>query len=219
MIHSFDVDLATEIGVNAAIILEHFNFLIAKNAANKINHHAGRYWTCNSVSAFRRIYPYLTEYAIRTAIQRLTDEGLIMTGEFSEDKRDRTIWYALTEKGEGIFRNQQMHFSKSTNAPSNIRPDTLLNNTNRSNNNISNNIYIGGNFKKPKMLDVEAYCKERKNNVNPQAFFDYYESVGWTVGKNKPMKDWRAAVRTWERREKPSTGRTFADMYREMDDE
>ena len=53
-------------------------------------------------------------------------------------------------------------------------------------------------FKKPSLDDVSAYCAERKNGIDPQQFIDHYESNGWRVGKN-PMKDWRAAVRTWER--------------------
>lgn len=53
-------------------------------------------------------------------------------------------------------------------------------------------------FEKPTIFDVEQYCIERNNNVDPQHFVDYYESNGWKVGKNS-MKDWKAAVRTWER--------------------
>lgn len=53
-------------------------------------------------------------------------------------------------------------------------------------------------FIPPTLDEVKAYCAERKNNIDPQHFIDYYESNGWKVGKN-PMKDWKAAVRTWER--------------------
>ena len=53
-------------------------------------------------------------------------------------------------------------------------------------------------FIKPTLEAVTAYCQERKNHVDAQRFLDYYESNGWKVGKNS-MKDWRAAVRTWER--------------------
>lgn len=53
-------------------------------------------------------------------------------------------------------------------------------------------------FKKPTLEEVQAYCLERKNNVDAEKFIDYYESNGWRVGKN-PMKDWKASVRTWER--------------------
>lgn len=55
-------------------------------------------------------------------------------------------------------------------------------------------------FEKPTLSEIEQYCIERKNNVNAEQFFDYYESNGWKVGKNS-MKDWKAAVRTWERSE------------------
>lgn len=54
-------------------------------------------------------------------------------------------------------------------------------------------------FIPPTFDDVSSYCRERNNNVNPQNFIDFYESKGWMIGKNK-MKDWKASVRTWERR-------------------
>lgn len=57
-------------------------------------------------------------------------------------------------------------------------------------------------FQKPSRSDVVTYCKERRNYVDPVRFYDYYEANGWMVGKNH-MKDWRAAVRTWERGEQP----------------
>ena len=53
-------------------------------------------------------------------------------------------------------------------------------------------------FVAPTLEEIATYCFERKNNVDAQRFFDYYESNGWKVGKNK-MKDWKAAIRTWER--------------------
>lgn len=55
-------------------------------------------------------------------------------------------------------------------------------------------------FEKPTLSEIEQYCIERGNKVDAQHFYDYYESNGWKVGKNS-MKDWKAAVRTWERSE------------------
>ena len=55
-------------------------------------------------------------------------------------------------------------------------------------------------FEKPTLSQITQYCLERNNNVNAEQFYDYYESNGWKVGKNA-MKDWKAAVRTWERSE------------------
>lgn len=58
-------------------------------------------------------------------------------------------------------------------------------------------------FAPPSVDEVRAYCAERNNGIDPQSFIDFYESKGWMVGKNH-MRDWKAAVRTWERnRTKP----------------
>ena len=59
-------------------------------------------------------------------------------------------------------------------------------------------------FIKPSVSDVELYCIERNNKVDAISFVNFYESKGWFVGKNK-MKDWRAAVRTWEMRNNKSS--------------
>lgn len=56
-------------------------------------------------------------------------------------------------------------------------------------------------FKPPSVEEVREYCLSRSNNVDPEAFVDFYTSKGWFVGKNK-MKDWKSAVRTWERNNK-----------------
>lgn len=55
-------------------------------------------------------------------------------------------------------------------------------------------------FTPPTVEEVAAYCLERKNHVDPQRFVDFYAAKGWMVGKNR-MKDWKAAVRTWEQRD------------------
>lgn len=61
-------------------------------------------------------------------------------------------------------------------------------------------------FTKPTVEEIKAYCLERHNNVDADKFYNYYESNGWMVGRNK-MKDWKASVRTWERNnyDKPKT--------------
>ena len=56
----------------------------------------------------------------------------------------------------------------------------------------------------PTPEEVQAYCDERKNGILGQQFCDFYSAKGWKIGK-EPMKDWKAAVRTWEMRRKDST--------------
>jgi len=58
-------------------------------------------------------------------------------------------------------------------------------------------------FTPPSLEEVSAYCIERGNQVDAQTFIDFYESKGWKVGR-EPMKDWRACIRTWERRDRAS---------------
>ena len=55
-------------------------------------------------------------------------------------------------------------------------------------------------FLPPSVEEVRAYCQERKNSVDPEGFVNFYSSKGWKIG-NQNMKDWKAAVRTWEKRE------------------
>ena len=87
---------------------------------------------------------------------------------------------------------------------------SLKNYTDNTNINITNTNLTDSNkkafFKKPTFDEVKNYCLERNNNIDPEAFIDFYESKNFMIGKNK-MKDWKAAVRTWEKREakKPRT--------------
>lgn len=54
---------------------------------------------------------------------------------------------------------------------------------------------------KPSVEEIAAYCRQRTNSIDAEQFFDYYESTGWHIGIY-PMKDWRAAIRMWERKTK-----------------
>lgn len=71
-----------------------------------------------------------------------------------------------------------------------------------------NSLSIKGSsrFQKPTLEEIREYCISRGNNVDPEQFLNFYESKGWVVGKS-PMKDWRAAIRTWEKRENDSPRR------------
>lgn len=66
-------------------------------------------------------------------------------------------------------------------------------------------------FVPPTVEEVSEYCFERRNNVDAQCFVDFYSSKGWYVGKSK-MRDWKASVRTWERKERSNNqSRTTED--------
>ena len=102
MNHSFNIDIAVTYGIPCAVILEHIWFWIAKNEADGRHFHDGTYWTYSSVKAFSKLFPYLSEKQIRGALEKLKSEGILKTGNFNEEAYDRTLWYALTEKGKSI---------------------------------------------------------------------------------------------------------------------
>lgn len=87
-------------------------------------------------------------------------------------------------------------------------------------NNIEDNREKRKRFTPPTLEEVSAYCRELNSKIDPQQFIDYYTANGWVQGKGKPIKDWKAAVRTWNRRENKPQGNTVAyrpqePMYRE----
>jgi hypothetical protein len=72
-------------------------------------------------------------------------------------------------------------------------------------------------FIKPTIQQVIEYCQERNNNVDPNKWHNHYESNGWKVGKNG-MKDWKAAVRTWEKSSNPIISQSGTSYTNKMND-
>ena len=132
MQHSFDTEIAAQYGIVEAILLNNFAFWLAKKKANGQDFHDGRYWTYNSIKAFKELFPYLTENQLRRALNKLIEDGLIVTGNYNKASYDRTLWYALTEKAmtilgvdltnangknhKSICEKNQMDFDKKPNA-------------------------------------------------------------------------------------------------------
>ena len=72
-------------------------------------------------------------------------------------------------------------------------------------------------FKPPTLDEVKEYCWERNNGIDAQSFIDFYSSKGWMIGKNK-MKDWKAAIRTWEQRNNKPTPTPNQGFFKVDDD-
>lgn len=122
-IHFFDINIAKLYGIAEAVLLQNIRFWVLKNKANNRHFHDGRYWTYNSSKAFTEQFPYLSQSQISRLIVKLKEEELILTGNYNENKLDRTLWYTLTEKAENLFggnektisQNCESHFTKSQN--------------------------------------------------------------------------------------------------------
>ena len=112
MEHSFDIDIAKEYGIPAAILLKHIYYWVEKNRANKKHLIEGEYWTYCSVKAFGELFPYMSAKVIRNGLTKLEDGELIKTGCFNTQFYDRTKWYTLTDKGRTLCRNGKRPLDK-----------------------------------------------------------------------------------------------------------
>ncbi|AIF54357.1 hypothetical protein LDB25A_033 [Lactobacillus phage Ld25A] len=95
----FHVKVAKECGVNAAVLFTEIAYEVEKNRTEGINLHAGRYWTFKSNKSFSEQFPYFSERQVKTALKKLEDSGLVMSGNYNSTPFDRTKWYTLTKKG------------------------------------------------------------------------------------------------------------------------
>lgn len=131
-----------------------------------------------------------TKQGVMNALKSLQAKGYIEKNEYMLNGVKFVEYYTtffngvLNKVEQGVVNKVEWGMQKSL--PNNIEHNISL----QSNNN--------KRFVPPTVEDVRVYCQERKNKVDPERFVDYYTANGWQVGKNK-MKDWKAAVRTWER--------------------
>lgn len=100
------------------------------------------------------------------------------------------------------FNDFQNDTTNSTTNDTTNGQQTDTNNNGKNGKNNNNKVIVIGektkNFSPPTLEEVKAYLDERGSAIEAASFIDFYESKGWMIGKNK-MKDWKAAVRTWER--------------------
>ena len=115
MVHSFDSEIAKEYGILEAILLNNLYYWIVKNQANNKHFYDGKYWTYNSIKAFKELFPYATERKIRTALGHLVEKEILVTGNYNQSTYDRTLWYALTNKGLSVLQKCQMQVAEMSN--------------------------------------------------------------------------------------------------------
>lgn len=67
-------------------------------------------------------------------------------------------------------------------------------------------------FRKPSLKMVSDYCEERNSSVDPEVFFDNYESSGWIKANGQKVKNWKATIRTWERKNNKKESNKYDSM-------
>lgn len=151
--HSFNVQLATEIGLEECIILQHFYYWHKINCENENMVIDDKVWFFTSRRNIQSVFPYLSEQKIKTCLLRLEEKGYILKENKNANKIVKANWYALTDKSLAIFGEINQPLVKTTS-------HWLKQPTNNSNNNIYNNI--------KETNSINTISKEKRFSLTPQ---------------------------------------------------
>lgn len=186
--------------MNAAVIFQNILYWCDHNRANGRNEHDGLWWTYNSNRAFAEQFPYMTMNQVRYAIDKLIEAGLIVTGKYNTDPRDRTTWYAVTKLGYCICENSQMDVGTVPNAFEN-NPEPLPDSKPQMVNPDVNESEARAQDDPPTAQSAKEYAEAiGYTGFNAEGFVAYYAARGWRAG-GSPIIDWRAMVRAWRARD------------------
>ncbi len=144
-------------------------------------------------------------YASNKYFSELYGKNKVTISRWIKELKERgyiSVSYTYKEGSNEIAnRYMQICYGGLSKNDKGVLTKMLKSNTNKVNTNTTySNKERGVSFKKPLINDIKDYCLERKNNIDAEHFYDFYESKGWVVGKTK-MKSWKACVRTWEQRQ------------------
>jgi len=199
--HMFDVDIATQYGVNAAIILNNLYFWCEHNRVNGKYFFDGLYWTYNSNKAMQELFPYMSGRQIDTAIQKLVDAGIVVKGHYSANKYDRTMWYALTSTGFSIMQKCKIDTKEKSNRKSGNGKSTITDINTDINTNINNVIVDDDNDnERPDFNTVEAYTTSNLMHMSPtnmQECVSFVEDLGEDLVRYAVDKACENGKRTW----------------------
>lgn len=183
MDHHFNIEIAQQYGVNAAILLHNITYWIEKNKSEKRHFHEGRYWTYMSKSGLAELFPYMTARQIDYALAKLEKAGLILTGNFSEHTFDKTKWYALADVEENapemdekpsetaqlpIAQNSSNRLNNNVQSIEQNRGNRLNNSVQSLNSNIYNNIYNTNKKQTDKNPNKKATVEDVINTVEDE---------------------------------------------------
>lgn len=139
-----------------------------------------------SLAALQEMCGISSRHTIIDILKSLMDKGLINKTEVTLNGVKNISYSVCAKIAQGGV--QKLHRGCAENAHIYINDININSESNKGR----------PKFQKPTIPEIAAYCMERGNNIDPEEFFNFYESKGWVIGKS-PMKDWKACIRTWER--------------------
>ena len=202
MYHQFNTKIAKQYGLEESILLENIYFWVKKNKCNNQNYHNGKYWTYNSIKAFSALFPYMSESKIYRTLKNLEENGLIEISDFNENRYKRPSWYTLTEKALKLYNDKDLFQNETSTFQNEISSITDNKQQIENTDNKQQIKETAKRFTIPTLEEIQNYCNERQNKINPEYFLDYYTARDWKFNNGGKMKDWKATIRNWERLEK-----------------
>lgn len=135
---------------------------------------------------------------IRTSLDRDAESWAEKRAKRAEAGRNGGIAKAAKAAIASNAKQSEANLAVPVNVPVNVPVPVNISTTTSGGRETADKPPRASRFQPPTVDKVKSYCAERGNSVDPERFVDFYESKGWLIGKSK-MKDWRAAVRSWER--------------------
>lgn len=194
MNYNFNVEIATKIGVDEAIMLNNFVYWLAKNKANNKNFFDGNYWTFNSVRAYSELFPFWKESQIKRILKSLIDQNVLVVGNYNQNAYDRTNWYSLSSEYIHLI-----HWTISTNGEAeNSQPIP----NNKPDNKTINISYREFSFTLSKLTQYDNLSQEYKDKLKEEinklnlsiAYDDFVDSL---IAKGYKYKNFLIAYKNW----------------------
>ena len=203
-LHSFEVEHARKYGLAEAVLIKNFKFWIEHNIDQKYNFKDGRTWTYISLRELAKNFDYLSEKQVRTAIEHLVNDGVILKGNYNKLAIDKTLWYSFAQESEFVKPYDQMETPFAQSGRPNAQevkaiPDTLniYSNTDTKKENIKRK-KAANEFVAPTLQEVKQYFIEKGYSPSKgEQAFNYYDSNEWKDKNNKQVMNWKMKMQLW----------------------
>ena len=202
-LHSFEVEHAKQYGLAEAVLIKNFKFWIEHNIDQKYNFKDGRTWTYISLKELAKNFDYLSEKQVRTAIDHLIKDEVLLKGNYNKLSIDKTLWYAFVNENAFVKPyDQKEKPSAQMGKPSDQEVKAIPNTLNIYTNTNTN---IDTLAKKPKNSFVPPTLEEVKVFFRDKGYredaaikaFNYYTDGNWHDKSGSPVRNWRLKMHVW----------------------
>lgn len=202
-LHSFEVEHAKRYGLAEAVLIKNFKFWIEHNIDQKYNFKDGRTWTYISLKELAKNFDYLSEKQVRTAIDHLIKDEVLLKGNYNKLSIDKTLWYAFVNENEFVKPYDQKekpsaHLGKPSGQEVKAIPNTLNIYTNTNTNIDTLAKKPKNSFVPPTLEEVKVFFRDKgyREDAAIKAF-NYYTDGNWHDKSGSPVRNWRLKMHVW----------------------